>query len=182
MINKVQVLDNETLLPLWLGSDIMDVQVQETSTVTKYAVEDGTNRNDHIVHNPTEITMRFTLAGDVSQLFNAIKQTYTNRDLVTVQTRTDVYADMIVTDIPQEQSGAAMDAVMLDISLSEWREVVPEYGELTQAKEQSSTVKRGSQAQAKVAKPEQSSTVKRGSQATTEAPPAKKQSVLRSIF
>ena len=167
MINRVEILDNETLQPLWLGSDIMDVQVQETSTVTKYKVEDGTNRNDHIVHNPTEIMMRFTLAGEVSQLFNAIKQTYTNRDLVTVQTRTDVYADMIVTEIPQDQTGAATDAVALDIRLSEWREVVPEYGELTQAR---------------VAKPEQSSTVKRGSQATSETPPAKKQSVLRSIF
>ena len=70
-VAKVEILDNETLQPIWVGSDIMDVQVQETSTVTKYAVEDGTNRNDHIVHNPTEITMRFTLAGDVSQLFNA---------------------------------------------------------------------------------------------------------------
>ena len=167
MINRVEILDNETLQPLWLGSDIMDVQVQETSTPTKYKVEDGTNRNDHIIYNQTEIMMRFTLAGEVSQLFNAIKQTYTNRDLVTVQTRTDVYADMIVTEIPQEQTGAATDAVTLDIRLSEWREVVPEYGELTQAK---------------VAKPEQSSTVRRGSQATTETPPAKKQSVLRSIF
>lgn len=167
MINRVQILDNETLQPLWTGSDIMDVQVQETSTVTKYKVEDGTNRNDHIVHNPTEIMMRFTLAGEVSQLFNAIKQTYTNRDLVAVQTRTDVYADMIVTEIPQEQSGAAMDAVTLDVRLSEWREVVPEYGELTRSR---------------VAKPEQSSTVRRGSQGTTETPPAKKQSVLRSIF
>ena len=166
-ITRVEILDNETLQPLWLGSDIMDVQVQETSTVTKYKVEDGTNRNDHIVHNPTEIMMRFTLAGEVSQLFNAIKQTYTERALVTVQTRTDVYADMIVTDIPQEQTGAAMDAVTLDVRMSEWREVVPEHGELTQAK---------------VAKPEQSSTVKRGSQATSETPPAKKQSVLRSIF
>lgn len=166
MINRVEILDNETLQPIWLGSDIMDVQVQETSTVTKYAVEDGTNRNDHIVHNPTEIMMRFTLAGDVSQLFNDIKQTYTERALVTVQTRTDVYADMIVTEIPQDQTGAAMDAVTLDVRISEWREVVPEYGELTQAK---------------VAKPEQSSTVIRGSQATTETPPAKKQSIVISI-
>ena len=167
MINRVEILDNETLQPMWSGSDIMDVQVQETSTVTKYKVEDGTNRNDHIIYNPTEISMRFTLSGEVSQLFNAIKQTYTNRDLVTVQTRTDVYADMIVTEIPQDQTGAATDAVTLDIRLAEWREVVPEYGELTQAR---------------VAKPEQSSTVKRGSQATSEASQEKKQSVLRSIF
>lgn len=167
MINRVEILDNETLQPIWTGSDIMDVQVQETSTATKYKVEDGTNRNDHIVHNPTEITMRFTLAGEASQLFNAIKQTYTERALVTVQTRTDVYADMIVTEIPQDQTGDAVDAVSLDIRLSEWREVVPEYGELTQSN---------------VANPEQSSTVKRGSQATTETPPEKKQSVLRSMF
>lgn len=167
MISRVEILDNETLQQIWVGSDIMDASVKETSTPTKYAVEDGTNRNDHIIYNPTEISMRFTLVGDVSQLFNAIKQTYTNRDLITVQTRTDVYADMIVTEIPQEQSGAAVDAVTLDIRLSEWREVVPEYGELTQSN---------------VANPDQSSTVKRGSQATSETPPAKKQSVLRSLL
>ena len=167
MINRVEILDNESLQPIWVGSDIMDVQVQETSTVTKYAVEDGTNRNDHIIYNPTEITMRFTLAGDVSQFFNAIKQTYTSRDLVAVQTRTDVYSDMIVTEIPQEQAGDAVDAVTLDVRLSEWREVTPEYGELTQSI---------------VANPDQSSTVDRGSQATSDAPTAKKQSVLASIL
>lgn len=166
MINRVEILDNESLQPIWTGSDIMDVQVKETSTVTKYKVEDGTNRNDHIVYNPTEIVMRVTLAGEVSQLFNSIKQTYANRDLVTVQTRTDVYADMIVTEIPHEQTGAATDAVTLDVRLSEWREVVPEYGELTQAK---------------VAKPEQSSTFKRGSQATSETPESVALSIKRAF-
>ena len=77
MINRVEILDNETLQPCGRAATLWTCKVQETSTVTKYKVEDGTNRNDHIFTIPTEIMMRFTLAGEVSQLFNAIKQTYT---------------------------------------------------------------------------------------------------------
>lgn len=166
-ITPVIILDNDTLQDLWVGSDIMHVSVTETSKATRYAVEDGTSRNDHVIQNPTEISISMVLAGEVARLFQLLKQTYLERKLVTVQTKTDVYTNMLVEEIPHEQDAGMTDGVTVDVRLVEWREVKPEYGELTAAK---------------VAQPRQSDTVKRGSQATSEAPPEKRKSVLRSIF
>lgn len=166
-ITPVIILDNDSLQELWAGSDIMRVSVHETSKATRYAVEDGTSRNDHVIQNPTEISVSMVLAGEVARLFQLLKQTYLDRKLVTVQTKTDVYTDMLVEEIPHEQDAGMTDGVTVDVRLLEWRETAPEYGELTTNK---------------VANPDQSDTVNRGSQATSEAPLEKRQSVLRSIF
>ena len=166
-ITQVIILDNDSLQELWEGSDIMSLSISEASKVTRYAVEDGTNRNDHVIKNPVEISINMMLVGEVAQLFQLLKQTYLERKLVTVQTKTDVYANMLVEEIPHEQDTGMTDGVTVTAKLVEWLEVKPEYGELTPKK---------------VAKPRQSDTVKRGSQATSEAPPEKRQSVFRSMF
>lgn len=163
----VAVLDNDSLQEIWTGTDLMQVSVMESSKATRYAVEDGTNRNDHVIHNPTEISLRAVMTGEVTQLFDALRQTYRDRSLVTIQTKTAVYANMLLEEIPHDQDPGMTDAVALDLRFVEWREVAPEYGELTQSQ---------------VADPKQSDTVRRGSQATTETPPARRQSVLRSLF
>lgn len=166
-ITPVIILDNDSLEELWEGSDIMRVSVSETSKATRYAVEDGTNRNDHVIKNPVEITLSMILAGKIAQLFQLLKQTYIEHKLVTVQTKTDIYTNMLVEEIPHEQDTGMTDGVTVNVKLVEWQEVVPEYGELTAKK---------------VAQPRQSDTVKRGSQATSGTPSEKRQSVLRSMF
>lgn len=166
-ITPVIILDNDTLQELWVGSDIMRVSVHETSKATRYTVEDGTSRNDHVIQNPIEIEISMVLAGEVARLFQLLKQTYLERNLVTIQTKTDVYTNMLVEEIPHEQDSGMTDGVTVNVRMVEWREVAPEYGELTINK---------------VANPNQSDTVNRGSQATSEASPEKRQSVLRSIF
>lgn len=166
-ITPVIILDNDSLEELWADSDIMSVSVSETSKATRYAVEDGTNRNDHVIKNPVEISISMILAGKIAQLFQLLKQTYLEHKLVTVQTKTDVYTNMLVEEIPHEQDTGMTDGVTVSVKMVEWQEVTPEYGELTPKK---------------VAQPRQSDTVKRGSQATSEAPPEKRKSVLRSMF
>lgn len=166
-ITPIIILDNDSLEGLWEGSDIMSLSISEASKATRYAVEDGTNRNDHVIKKPVEISISMLLVGEVAQLFQLLKQTYLERKLVTVQTKTDVYANMLVEEIPHEQDAGMTDGVTVTVKLVEWLEVKPEYGELTPKK---------------VAQPHQSDTVKRGSQATSEVPPEKRQSVLRSMF
>ena len=167
IVTQVQVLDNETLQPLWVGSDLMQVSVNESKKITRFQVEDGTEKNDHIIENAIEIVLRVVMVGEIVQLFEALRQTYRENDLVTIQTKVAVYADMAVEEIPHEEEAGMSDGITLEIRLVQWREVTPEYGELSPND---------------VAEPKQADTAKRGSQATTETPPAKKQSVLRSMF
>ena len=162
-ITKVEILNNDSLQPIWAGASPMQVSVRETSKATRFAVEDGSVRNDHVVRNATEIGIKMMLAGDVTNLFEALRTTYQQRDLVTIQTKTAVYTNMLVEEMPHEQDPGMSDAVAVDIWFVEWQEVKPETG-------------------AAMTKPKQKNTQQRGTQATKETPPEKRQSVLRSIF
>ena len=65
-ITQVIILDNDSLDELWVGSDIMSLSISEASKVTRYAVEDGTNRNDHVIKNPVELSINMLLTGEVA--------------------------------------------------------------------------------------------------------------------
>lgn len=161
----VKILNNDTLATIWESADPMIVGVRHSKRVTRYPVEDGSTRNDHAVVDPVEITIRFVLTGGPSQAFSAIRGAFLSNDLLTIQTRAGVYFDMMITEIPQDQSSDSSDSVFVDVRLLEWREVVPEYGELTIAD---------------VKAPAQSNTVRRGS-VTPKEPPRDKSSLLSRL-
>lgn len=167
MKNGVYILDNDSLEHIWPGAEVMSLSVTQTATATKFAVEDGTTRSDHVVQNPIEISITILLVDDISQAFEEILDTYESNSLVTIQTRTAVYTDLLVVAIPQNQKSDALDAAEISVKLAQWREVVPEYGALSPKK---------------VAKKKQASTINNGTQATTEPPPEKKESLLFSLL
>lgn len=146
----VTILDDRTLTPIWESQNPMRVTVRESKRVTKYTVEDGTVRNDHIVDDPIEIEIQFIITDELQSQFSELQQTFNDRQIVTVQTKSSVYPSMVVEEIPQEQDNERYDAITVDVRFSQWRETVPEYGTLTQQDvdraEQSDTVNRGSQA------------------------------------
>lgn len=167
MENGVYILDNDSLEHIWPGAEVMNLSVTQTATATKFAVEDGTTRSDHVVQNPIEISITILLVDDISQAFEEILDTYESTRLVTILTRTAVYTDLLVVAIPQTQKSDALDASEVEVKLSQWREVVPEYGALSPKK---------------VAKKNQASTMNNGTQATTEPPLEKKASILYKHF
>lgn len=167
MKNGVYILDNDSLEHIWPGAEVMSLSVTQIATATKFAVEDGTTRSDHVVQNPIEISLTIMLVDDISQAFEEILDTYERNGLVTIQTRTAVYTDLLVVAIPQAQKSDALDASEVSVKLSQWREVVPEYGALSPKK---------------VAKKKQASTINNGTQATAELPIEKKASILAGLL
>ncbi|URG13029.1 hypothetical protein B2_36 [Stenotrophomonas phage B2] len=145
--SRVVVLDSKTLAPIFDSSSPIRVSVLKEKRPTRFAVEDGTERSDHIVIEPVEITIDFLLSDDTRNAFQELKQAFDSNRLVSVQTKVDTVPNMIITALPREESGTLGSSVLCQIRFQEWREVQPEYGELppakVQKKSQSSTVKRG---------------------------------------
>lgn len=145
----VLILDDQTLSPLWDSQHPMKVSVQESKRVTKFTVEDGTVRNDHIVDDPVEIEIQFVIADELQSRFSELQQTFNDRRLVTIQTKSAVYPSMVVQGLPQEQDNDRADAITVNVRFSQWREIAPEFGTLTMQDvdraEQSDTVNRGTQ-------------------------------------
>jgi|SRR5690625_79249 len=124
----VAVLDNDTLQPLFQSAHPMRIAVDNEKEVTRWEVETGEERNDHVIDRAIEISVDFVLASadDVAQ-FNEIQDTYADLKLVTIQTRMRSYENMLMQAVPHDESievGATVNARFI-----EWREITPEYGE-----------------------------------------------------
>jgi len=166
---RVAILDGESLSPLFESADPLRVSVSERVTPTKFAVEDGSTRSDHVVEELKEIAIDFILTDDTRNGFSNLKQAWSAKRLVTVQTKVDSYENMLIIAIPHDETADLGMAISVPVRLMEWREVKPEQGDLPQKS---------------VAKKKQSSTVKRGQVRGTEAGEGteRKGSILSGIF
>lgn len=164
---RVVILDNETLDVLFDTIHPMRLSVKESKRATKFAVEDGTERSDHVVRELTEITMDIMITDEVRNTFANLRQAYLSNTLVTVQTKVHSYENMLIVDFPHDETTTFGDAVGVFVRFQEYVSVQPEYGDLPPRR---------------VANPAQSDTVQRGEVTTEEVPEDRRKSVVAGIF
>lgn len=166
---QVAILDAESFETLFASAHPMRVSVMEAKRATKFAVEDGTERSDHVVRELIEIQIDFLLADDTRNQFESLRQAFEQNKLLTVQTKVRSYESMLIVAMPHDEAAELGMAVNVPIRMQEWIEVKPEFGELPPTKVENKS---------------QSSTVKRGQQTTEESGEGKKRqgSVLSGVF
>ena len=169
----VAILEDESLNQLFTASQPMRVSVREDGKLTQFPVEDGTTRSDHFVRQPIQITVDFLLTDDTRNAFSELRAAFSEKRILTVQTKVAVYFSLIITAIPHDETPENGSTIAVPVVLQEWRTIQPEYGELPPKK---------------VTQKRQASTVKLNAMSTTETPAptqakVKKQSLLyRALF
>ena len=141
--------------------------VNESAKAMEHPVETGVTITDHRIILPTEIELSVLVTNSASgqeyrSVYQQIKQLWLNATLLTVQTRTGSYPNMLITDIPHDETADMFDAIAIGIKLKEVLFVEAKFGTLPPT-----AVKNKSKA----------STVDRGEQQTTTATPAENQSI-----
>lgn len=146
----VAILDSDTFEVLFSGANPMRVTVRHEKQATKFPVEDGSERSDHVIDLPKEIMLDYLLSENMREIHEALKQAFMENRLVTVQTRIDSYPNMLIVSIPHDEL-ATDSAIAVNVALEEWVSVKPEYTDAPMRKadvkdsKQASTVKRGQQ-------------------------------------
>lgn len=151
MNTPVAILDNENFSVLFADANPMEVTVDDGKKITRFAVEDGSDRADSAVQQPVQIAVDFLLTADVREGYERMREAYAANRLVVVQTRTGNYPSMQIERIPNVQG---YDSVRVSMSLIEVKFVRPQYGPLPP-----SAVRNGAD----------SSTLSRGQQQTEDA-------------
>lgn len=149
MTDVVAILDAESLQDLFAGANPMRVTVRETSKLTSWPVEDGTQRTDHRVIDPIEIDLPLLLTGDNRDLFERLRQAFVEGRELVVQTQMRSYPSMMIMDMPHDEIPEQGDSTPVAIKMREIRVIKPEFGTLPASQvsnqAQSSTVQRGGQ-------------------------------------
>lgn len=166
----VAILDSESLAQLFTASQPMRVSVREEKRATKFQVEDGGERSDHIVTLATEIVIEIVIQDeDARNGYEQLKQAWSDNRLVTVQTKVSSYPSMLIETVSHDELPELGGAIGMPLRLTEWRGVTPQYGSMPPSK---------------VNNKKQSDTAKGGQKQTTEADAAttRKASILYGVF
>jgi len=141
--------------------------IVRASKTMEHPLETGATVVDYRVVLPTTIELSLILAsGDYKAVYQQVRDLFLQGALLTVQTRVDSFASMLIEKIPHDETPEMIDGVALALGLREALFVTPQFSNI------------------KVASPQNSSTVQRGQQQPAETPAAsaRRSSVLSGVF
>lgn len=92
----------------------MRASVRETSKLMEHPAENGVIIADHHVINPVEIDLSLLIpVRYYGSTYAQIRQAFVNATNLSVQTKTGVYLNMIVADMPHEENPDLYDAIAM---------------------------------------------------------------------
>ncbi len=131
----VCILDGESFQQLFVAAQPMRMTVREIKRPTKFVVEDGSTRSDHVVTEAVEISIDLFIGDeDARNGYEQIKQAWSDNRLVTAQGKVGSYNSMLIAEIPHDESPEYGMGIAMPMRLVEWRSVKPEYGTLPPSK------------------------------------------------
>lgn len=145
--DTVAIIDQETMQVLIPELSIFRISPMRIATMTRFAVEDGTERSDHIVRALDEVLIDASIDSNQLDVYEVLQNIFEKSTVVTIQGKLKTFRNMILVSLPHdENTGSAFNVAL---TFQEWKVVQPEYGTLPPRQ---------------VANPVNSSTVSRGQQ------------------
>lgn len=140
-------------IPLFPAARPLQANVIELAELMEHPLETGAKITDHIIFRPIEIELPLLCVGEIAyrSTYAALRATYLAGTLLTIQTRTGSYPNMVISDLPHEETPDMFDGVAIRLQLREARFVQPKT-EL---------------ASSQVKNPTQASTINKGTQQTS---------------
>lgn len=122
----VQVIDQETLTQVFSGARPLKAEVKEHAKIMDYPVETGVTLSDHRISLPTEITLPCIVpSSEYSIAYVAIRNAWQSAKLLSVQTRTGTYKNMIIAELPHEEDPELYTAITIYIKMREVIMIAP---------------------------------------------------------
>ena len=119
-----------------IGFDLLLSESHDFQAVaTSHPVEDGTIISDHIQNQLrtggiTGLTTNFSLYSNeilvtnrAQDAFDAFKQLYENREIVTVYTIYEVYEDVVITNMPIARDASSGESITIQVNFQQVKQV-----------------------------------------------------------
>lgn len=94
--------------------------IKEDSKTMDHPLETGSTITDYIIFNPIEIDMSMIIQGENYQnTYCSIRQFFTEATLFTIQTKTGLYSDMIISSMPHQENNEYWDAIPIELKFKQ---------------------------------------------------------------
>lgn len=120
-VDVVQVLNQQTNTQMFQGARPIKAEVREYAKVMDYPVESGVTLSDHRISMPTEITLTCIIpSSQYTVAYVAIRNAWLAPTVLSVQTRTGTYKNMIIAELPHSEDAEMFSAITIDIKMREF--------------------------------------------------------------
>lgn len=147
-IDVVAIYNQETKIKLFENAKILKAQIKESSTAMTHPVETGVTVTDHLIVNPTEISMSLMLnSSDYKTVYASINKARISGTFLSIQTKSTIYKNIIITDMPHDENADTFNAIPLALRMKEVFIVVPTVIKIPKPKnpQHGNTVNKGTQ-------------------------------------
>lgn len=128
------------------GARAIKAVVKENSKLMEHPVENGTVITDHRIIEPVEIELSMILTpASYQDTYAQVRQYYLDAAMLVVQTRSGVYANMMIQSMPHEEDTNLFNTITLAITLKEVQFVMAQYASAPRNPKNTSTSPRGAQ-------------------------------------
>jgi len=149
-VDEVAIFDPNTFQQIFETARPLKANVDRQLKLMDHPLENGAVVSDFAIVMPVSIEMAMIVGGDEYQsVYQQIKAFWLARQPVTVQTKADVFQNMLIQGIPHEETPDMMDVLPIAFKLREIQVITVQYQALppqaVQASADQSTVNRGAQ-------------------------------------
>ncbi len=118
--DTVGIFDGTSLEQLFYNARPLKADVKETSQIMNHPVESGTILSDNHIINPTEINLSLIIKSEFyNSMYSQIRQAFIAATRLSVSTRTGVYNNLIIADMPHQEEPEAFNAIIMALHLKE---------------------------------------------------------------
>lgn len=122
----VGIFDDTDFRQVFINSRPMHGEIVETSKIMQHPVETGVVLSDHHIINPIRINLQLIVnSAYYAQDYQQMRTAFINATNLTVQTKTAVYPNMIIADMPHQETPDSYDSVVISLNLQEVLFVAP---------------------------------------------------------
>ncbi len=116
----IGIFDSTTYEQYFVTARPIKVSVAEVAKVMTHPVENGATISDFKVIMPVQIQMSMVLnPAEYRATYQSIKTAFIKSTLFIVQTRSDMYLNMMISAMPHEEEAAMYDTIPLALKMEE---------------------------------------------------------------
>lgn len=118
-VDVVAVFDSN-LNQLYEGARAMRASVAPSSKLMEHPIENGATKTDFRIILPIEITLSVVLrSSEYRDVYEQVRNSFNNGDSVIIQTRASTYENMMLMDMPHEESPDNIDTLIMNLKYKE---------------------------------------------------------------
>ena len=150
-VDVVGIYDNTSFQQVFNTARPVKANINRQRKVMEHPIESGSIVQDFAITLPVDIELSLLLAsdGEYQVVYQQIRDYFLAGTFVTIQTKADVFSNMLIQGMPHEESPEMFDVIPLALKLREVQLVTVQYqalnSEQVSAPQDQSTVNTGQQ-------------------------------------